>query len=792
MGPIEFGARLNAIVENINSSSIDTFLESISEINKLLNIAKQTDRYKECLDILRSTLEHEYVIDTNPEIDYSKALNYSKTMTADEKANYLVQNLRMVLGEQLWLKVVTSASTHDRLKAPLKQNRYRIQSENFRDEGTAIVDLLKRIHGEKDGISFKSCKISDISEALRKQGKSHEFSIATIDGKKFIIDLSYRQFFTITDSNAREGTVNINPAIFMLQDDNKKFMAKQMLRYGFIEATPENLKNYFESIIMASLGKDVTSQEIRPIEVYEKYLSQEKTAISNKPIKTTTQQNFICDSTPYIQSHYDDEYNVNMTDEEILTGIVQKERRHLMKEHDIMNEGLFGECEGSTKRVMLDCTSKGFDAVFLSPGYYLPERTKIIDGKSISVPPVEGHNCTFINLNGKDYIIDCTYRQFFRDDGKEHCGKYMLTEKSRKHVAEQILKYGWIEATPENIKAYMDGFEMARMKSFEDTGISADEYIKRLTTHKDFPISISEGGVETSQVSLQDAIKKFTEQEGQLEAENDLEIVCQIDSYLMDNPQISTEEFSMFIDDLLLGIGEQFANDTRVKDTKTRIEEFNKKIYTIAEHPRFQQMTSRDETGRNLYGRVLEFLQTEQYPTGREYKPSKDKRQTMNETDLENRDYNIRKKWLEHFISRYNIPESISANFMVASEQFYENADNTLSLNFGRMNMNEAPIMTRILFDLGYKVNFDDLLKGGQISAKKIPLIMEKRRESKTGVQFGKESIGIYQDPCFSSDVLKRVQQYQEGVKATEKYFRKSVDMPEIKHYDEQGIEIDE
>ena len=131
MGPIEFGARLNAIVENINSSSIDTFLESISEINKLLNIAKQTDRYKECLDILRSTLEHEYVIDTNPEIDYSKALNYSKTMTADEKANYLVQNLRMVLGEQLWLKVVTSANTHDRLKAPLKQNRYRIQSENF-------------------------------------------------------------------------------------------------------------------------------------------------------------------------------------------------------------------------------------------------------------------------------------------------------------------------------------------------------------------------------------------------------------------------------------------------------------------------------------------------------------------------------------------------------------------------------------------------------------------------------------------------------------------------------------
>ena len=44
--------------------------------------------------------------------------------------------------------------------------------------------------------------------------------------------------------------------------------------------------------------------------------------------------------------------------------------------------------------------------------------------------------------------------------------------------------------TPENLKAYMDGFEMASKKSFEETGISAEEYIERLINHNTHPIHI--------------------------------------------------------------------------------------------------------------------------------------------------------------------------------------------------------------------------------------------------------------------------------------------------------------
>lgn len=609
MGPIEFAINLNSIIENINKNDTDNFLESIEKINKLLRSVKQTDKYQECLNILNTTLEHAYIVDTEPYIDYSKALNYSKTMTSNEKANYLVQNLRMVLGEQTLLKVATSSTTHDRLKAPLKQDRYSIKNENFRGEERALVELLERIHGEKAGIFFDECNITDYSSILKQKSKSHDFSIATIDGKKYIIDLSYRQFFTLTNSNVKEDGVDIqlNPLIFMLQTSNKRNILEQMLKYGFIEATPENLKNYAESIITAFLGKDSINQEILSRDFYEKYLnkgiSQEKIPMNDQEDNKTKQQTFICESVPYIQKDVDDEYNINMSAQEILTRIVQKERRHLMKQHDLLSEGLSGECEGSTKRIMLDCTSKGFDAVFLAPGYYFPKKTRLVDGKNINIPRAEGHNCTFVDIHHKNYIIDCTYRQFFLDDGREHCGKYMLTDKKRESVARQILKYGWIEATPENIKAYMDGFEMARMKSFEDTGTSPDEYIGRLVAHKEFPIRMSGYNNQGIDMTLKQAIEEFEKNGGKLQEEKEENLDRKLSAFLNENRNI--DSIIDFLNNLIEQVYDKMTKEITTEDVKTRLENFSKRIETIRSNPQFQIETSiQDDKLQELYSKI--------------------------------------------------------------------------------------------------------------------------------------------------------------------------------------------
>lgn len=96
------------------------------------------------------------------------------------------------------------------------------------------------------------------------------------------------------------------------------------------------------------------------------------------------------------------------------------------------------------------------------------------------------HSFAISTIGEKRYIIDCAYRQFFQteENGEKtetlDLQETMSYDEQRKILTEHILKYGWIEATPENIKAYMDGFEMGKRKSFEETGISAEEYIKRL------------------------------------------------------------------------------------------------------------------------------------------------------------------------------------------------------------------------------------------------------------------------------------------------------------------------
>ena len=83
------------------------------------------------------------------------------------------------------------------------------------------------------------------------------------------------------------------------------------------------------------------------------------------------------------------------------------------------------------------------------------------------------HCCNLVKVNGELYLVDCTYAQFFlqKDCILERLGipmlsgcapgTFMLIDETRKMVAKKLLKDGWIKATPEVIKAYMDGFALS-------------------------------------------------------------------------------------------------------------------------------------------------------------------------------------------------------------------------------------------------------------------------------------------------------------------------------------------
>ena len=103
-------------------------------------------------------------------------------------------------------------------------------------------------------------------------------------------------------------------------------------------------------------------------------------------------------------------------------------------------------------------------SLIISPGFK----------KNLNLPnDLRFHYFNIIVINGKKYIVDCSYRQFFLLAnncldrlGIMHftgisAGKAMLMDEKRKEVAMKILRDGYIEATEENIKAYLDGFAIS-------------------------------------------------------------------------------------------------------------------------------------------------------------------------------------------------------------------------------------------------------------------------------------------------------------------------------------------
>lgn len=130
------------------------------------------------------------------------------------------------------------------------------------------------------------------------------------------------------------------------------------------------------------------------------------------------------------------------------------------------NENLANQCFKASYIGKSLCDSFGVSskAIKICPGF--TDDIMLYDGRGY-------HFFLMVELGSGEYIVDCTYRQFFRLDnnlfermgvyGLSGCnpGFYMLIDEERKVVADTILKRGWIKATPVNFKAYMDGFALS-------------------------------------------------------------------------------------------------------------------------------------------------------------------------------------------------------------------------------------------------------------------------------------------------------------------------------------------
>lgn len=301
-------------------------------------------------------------------------------MSSEEKINHVIQNLRLILDKQPALQILTKRKKF--YNVVTRQNSYNIETDNLREDGESTIFLLRDICNKKQGMAIAKIDLSNLAELFngeqedlskKLEKNKHSFAIVVSNKKMYIVDCAYRQFFSLSYNIDSDELKQMDPGMFMLEDEKRKKVAQQILKQGYIELTEENLKLYLDGFVMAA-AKDMNI-ETPSIDQYRSILDKKQiikhanNKHKNQAFTDEDSKKYIIPSEPYIFDNTELEtFDDTLTDEEKLTRIVQGERAVLMGYCNLNTESLQGECEDSTRRVILDCISKGFDsAMFLTP-----------------------------------------------------------------------------------------------------------------------------------------------------------------------------------------------------------------------------------------------------------------------------------------------------------------------------------------------------------------------------------------------------------------------------------------
>ncbi len=128
---------------------------------------------------------------------------------------------------------------------------------------------------------------------------------------------------------------------------------------------------------------------------------------------------------------------------------------------------LSGKCETISYYVKEEFAKFGIDCEIIRIDPAFSQKLNLYNNKGY-------HYFNKISFQGKEYIIDLSYSQFFKQDSSNMLSKlgvpfslpckpgiYMLIDKNRAKVATTIIDRGWIILTEENIKHYFDGFMLS-------------------------------------------------------------------------------------------------------------------------------------------------------------------------------------------------------------------------------------------------------------------------------------------------------------------------------------------
>lgn len=214
--------------------------------------------------------------------------------------------------------------------------------------------------------------------------------------------------------------------------------------------------------------------------------------------------------------------NRNTEVEFVLDYLVEKARTRFYNKFDMpfSKLDLQDSCYGSALYIQAICFLHRIKQkrIKIEPGF--KKHSPLYDSRG-------WHYFNIIIINGRYFLIDCTYSQFFllKRCLKESIGIMnhpgasagaFMQEGLRKKVSDSLLTRGWIELTPEIFKAYLDGFAVSYRNGifYQDNGIlyttpyDAEKY-KDFIQHRDSQLAHEGEHLGYQMRPLKDPYMKF-------------------------------------------------------------------------------------------------------------------------------------------------------------------------------------------------------------------------------------------------------------------------------------------
>lgn len=247
---------LAAICERLSPERNKKIEEAMNSLYDFVSKYEVMDSFQQFvlqkgIEEVERALSHEFLeLDSEPEYDWRNVIEFPKSLDTEGDIEQAVSSI--VWNTRNFLSYCYIKDTKDR--KDLRENWFK-KNDALSNECIKACDYIQKICKEHGVNSIRFA----VNENLQ-QGNFHHFIIIRISNKFYLVDCTYRQFFTKSRmflkrlSAVRTRRKGSFIGTYMIMTEERKKIAEQLLKYGYIEATSTNLKTYLDAIIFS--GRD--------------------------------------------------------------------------------------------------------------------------------------------------------------------------------------------------------------------------------------------------------------------------------------------------------------------------------------------------------------------------------------------------------------------------------------------------------------------------------------------------------------------------------------------------------